>query len=168
MLGVSRRVCKVAASTPRRSFSTEAQRKVLATYKKPKKIVQDLPDLGPTPPGQISPRYKGSTPWKIEPGPFHKYIKFPKETFTMVKCPDETQVCFRVPLKYNKPQIKNYLEQIYGVKILNVRTMILLKKPRRIGSTSVRRKDIKKAYVRVEGGFEFPRIKVADKLSPPK
>jgi ribosomal protein L23 len=72
----------------------------------------------------------------------------------------ENQVVFRVPLNVNKPQIMNYLEQIYQVKVKRVDTMIYLGKTKRSNSTGklYKLKDYKKAVVILEDPFEFPTM----------
>lgn len=57
------------------------------------------------------------------------------------------QVVFKVHPQANKIEIKNAVEQLFGVKVSQVRTMQYLGKKRRIGRSIGRRPAWKKAYV---------------------
>ncbi|EDQ93094.1 uncharacterized protein MONBRDRAFT_22497 [Monosiga brevicollis MX1] len=67
---------------------------------------------------------------------------------------------FRVDMKMNKPEIKNYLSSIYGLEVERVNTQIVLGKTKRNRRTNHRNKraDYKLAYVTLPEGqhFEFP------------
>mmetsp|Transcript_12257 Transcript_12257/g.18287 ORF Transcript_12257/g.18287 Transcript_12257/m.18287 type:complete len:105 (+) Transcript_12257:123-437(+) len=98
-------------------------------------------------------------------------LKFPNAIYRLVK-PGRTrnrmlpnEVLFHVPLNHNKIQIKNYLEEIYGVKVARVDTSILygshkkIRVGRRVMPYFKKQQDIKKAYVTLkEGSFIFPTI----------
>lgn len=89
-----------------------------------------------------------------------KGVTLPNMIFTMIRpgkpIPDN-QVCFKVPLNVNKMQVKNYLEEIYKVKVQKVNTSILLGK-RRLNFLGFHKKrpDVKKAYVTLNENFKFP------------
>ena len=62
------------------------------------------------------------------------------------------QVLFRVDRRANKVEIRQAVERLFKVKVEKVRTSRLLGKTRRVGKTSGRRPDWKKAYVTLAEG----------------
>lgn len=66
---------------------------------------------------------------------------------------------FKVQLKANKNQIKNAVEQLYDVKVLNVRTSVLPGKLRRSGRLVRKTGKTKKAYVQIEEGQKIEFFK---------
>jgi large subunit ribosomal protein L23 len=92
----------------------------------------------------------------------HRYtrMQFPNQIFTMLypgkSLPYDVNI-FKVPLNMNRIQIKNYLEELYGVTILKVNTAICIGKRTidQYGRYKLK-KDYKKAYVRTADGFNFP------------
>ncbi|SFR06914.1 50S ribosomal protein L23 [Poseidonocella sedimentorum] len=61
-------------------------------------------------------------------------------------------VVFEVAIDSNKPQIKDAVEALFGVKVKAVNTTITKGKTKRFRGISGRRKDVKKAYVTLEEG----------------
>ena len=61
-------------------------------------------------------------------------------------------VVFEVGIDATKPQIKEAVEGIFGVKVKAVNTSITKGKVKRFRGMTGRRKDIKKAYVTLEEG----------------
>ena len=61
-------------------------------------------------------------------------------------------VVFEVSIAANKPQIKDAVEAIFGVKVKAVNTTITKGKVKRFKGMPGRRKDVKKAYVTLEEG----------------
>ena len=59
---------------------------------------------------------------------------------------------FIVDLKANKYQIKDAVEKLYDVKVLNVKTNITPGKMKRVGKSISKTSKIKKAYVQLEDG----------------
>lgn len=59
---------------------------------------------------------------------------------------------FEVSEKANKLQIKNAVEQYFGVKVTGVRTLIVRGKARRFGRFMGKRSNWKKAYVTLADG----------------
>ena len=59
---------------------------------------------------------------------------------------------FVVTLKANKHQIRNAVESLYDVKVLDVRTNITPGKTKRLGKSVKKTGKIKKAYVRLKEG----------------
>ncbi len=61
-------------------------------------------------------------------------------------------VVFEVAIDANKPQIKEAVETLFGVKVKSVNTLITKGKTKRFRGIAGRRKDVKKAYVTLEEG----------------
>ncbi|MBF9059332.1 50S ribosomal protein L23 [Rhodobacterales bacterium HKCCSP123] len=61
-------------------------------------------------------------------------------------------VVFEVAMDANKPQIKQAVEELFGVKVKAVNTTITKGKQKRFRGQMGRRKDVKKAYVTLEEG----------------
>jgi large subunit ribosomal protein L23 len=61
-------------------------------------------------------------------------------------------VVFEVAIDANKPQIKEAVENLFGVKVKAVNTSITKGKVKRFRGQPGRRKDVKKAYVTLEEG----------------
>jgi large subunit ribosomal protein L23 len=63
---------------------------------------------------------------------------------------------FRVHPEAHKTQIRQAVEELWEVKVLDVRTMSVKSKPKRRGLTSGRTRTWKKAIVQVAPGQEIP------------
>lgn len=63
-----------------------------------------------------------------------------------------SQVTFRVPLTATKPQIKQAVEALFGVKVAGVNTLIQKGKTKRFRGVKGARSDFKKAIVTLEEG----------------
>ena len=61
-------------------------------------------------------------------------------------------VVFEVSIDSNKPQIKEAVETLFGVKVKAVNTTITKGKSKRFRGQLGKRKDVKKAYVTLEEG----------------
>jgi large subunit ribosomal protein L23 len=61
-------------------------------------------------------------------------------------------VVFEVAIDRSKPQIKEAVEALFGVKVKAVNTTITKGKVKRFRGTIGKRKDVKKAYVTLEEG----------------
>jgi large subunit ribosomal protein L23 len=61
-------------------------------------------------------------------------------------------VVFEVAIDSNKPQIKDAVEALFGVKVKAVNTTITKGKAKRFRGHLGKRKDVKKAYVTLEEG----------------
>jgi len=61
-------------------------------------------------------------------------------------------VVFEVAIDSTKPQIKEAVEALFGVKVKAVNTTITKGKTKRFRGMLGRRKDVKKAYVSLEEG----------------
>ncbi len=62
------------------------------------------------------------------------------------------EVCFEVAPRANKSEIKKAVEQLFKVKVESVRIMNKRGKSRRMGRTVGKKKDWKKAYVKLKEG----------------
>jgi len=59
---------------------------------------------------------------------------------------------FEVASEANKAEVKQAVEKFFGVKVVDVRTLNMKGKPKRLGRYMGRRKDWKKAIVTVQAG----------------
>jgi len=62
------------------------------------------------------------------------------------------EVCFEVDRRANKIEIKKAVEQLFKVKVERVRTQSKRGKRRRVGRSEGKKKDWKKAYVKLKEG----------------
>jgi len=62
------------------------------------------------------------------------------------------EVCFEVDRRANKVEIKKAVEHLFKIKVESVRVQNRRGKMRRVGRNEGRRKDWKKAYVRLKEG----------------
>ena len=65
------------------------------------------------------------------------------------------QAVFKVATTARKGEIKTAVEQLFNVKVADVRTVNVNGKSKRMGMRHGRRKDWKKAYVSLEQGHEI-------------
>ena len=72
------------------------------------------------------------------------------EKATMVS--ENGAVVFEVAIDANKPQIKEAVENLFGVKVKAVNTTITKGKTKRFRGAPGKRRDVKKAYVTLEAG----------------
>jgi large subunit ribosomal protein L23 len=68
---------------------------------------------------------------------------------------DAGQAVFQVAKDAKKAEIKAAVEQLFDVKVANVRTVNMKGKSKRMGLRHGRRSDWKKAYVSLEQGHEI-------------
>ncbi|MCP4912614.1 MAG: 50S ribosomal protein L23 [Oligoflexia bacterium] len=66
---------------------------------------------------------------------------------------------FIVDLKANKYQIKNAVEKLYDVKVLNVKTAIMPGKMKRVGRSVSKTSKTKKAFVQLAEGQKIEFFK---------
>ncbi len=74
----------------------------------------------------------------------------------VTKKDEERTLCFEVAVNANKTEIKNAIENLFKVKVADVRTTTTAGKLRRRGRFSGYRADWKKAYVRLKTGQKMP------------
>jgi len=65
------------------------------------------------------------------------------------------QAVFQVATDAKKPEIKAAVEQLFNVKVANVRTVNMKGKTKRQGQRRGKRSDWKKAYVSLQQGHEI-------------
>ncbi|WP_417268609.1 50S ribosomal protein L23 [Celeribacter baekdonensis] len=64
-------------------------------------------------------------------------------------------VVFEVAIDSNKPQIKKAVEELFGVKVKAINTVVTKGKTKRFRGMLGKRKDVKKAYVTLEEGHSI-------------
>jgi len=79
-------------------------------------------------------------------------IRKPIITEKATMASENNAVVFEVAIDANKPQIKEAVESLFGVKVKAVNTSITKGKSKRFRGQLGKRKDIKKAYVTLEEG----------------
>jgi large subunit ribosomal protein L23 len=65
---------------------------------------------------------------------------------------DQNKYVFRVDKRANKMEIKKAVEELFGVKVEEVTSMMMYGKPKRLGRFEGRRPDWKKAIVKLKKG----------------
>jgi large subunit ribosomal protein L23 len=80
-------------------------------------------------------------------------IKRPLDTEKLDRMRDrENKFAFEIDLKANKTEVKQAIEQLFKVKVLDVKTSIVRGKFRRIGRSEGQRSNWKKAIVTLKEG----------------
>ena len=79
-------------------------------------------------------------------------IRKPLITEKSTMASENNAVVFEVAIEANKPQIKEAVEAVFGVKVKAVNTTITKGKTKRFRGIKGRRADVKKAYVTLEEG----------------
>jgi len=79
-------------------------------------------------------------------------IRKPVITEKATMASEANAVVFEVAIDANKPQIKEAVEALFGVKVKAVNTTVTKGKTKRFRGQLGRRKDVKKAYVTLEEG----------------
>ena len=79
-------------------------------------------------------------------------IKKPIITEKATMASEAGAVVFQVAMDATKPQIKEAVEAVFGVKVKAVNTTITKGKVKRFRGIMGKRKDVKKAYVTLEEG----------------
>ena len=79
-------------------------------------------------------------------------IRKPIITEKATMASENNAVVFEVAIGANKPQIKEAVESLFGVKVKAVNTSITKGKSKRFRGQLGTRKDVKKAYVTLEEG----------------
>ncbi len=79
-------------------------------------------------------------------------IRKPVITEKATMASEHGAVVFEVAMEANKPQIKEAVETLFGVKVKAVNTTITKGKVKRFRGQPGRRRDVKKAYVTLEEG----------------
>ena len=79
-------------------------------------------------------------------------IRKPLVTEKSTMASENGAVVFEVSIDSNKPQIKEAVEALFGVKVKDVNTSITKGKQKRFKGVLGRRRDVKKAFVTLEDG----------------
>lgn len=79
-------------------------------------------------------------------------IRRPIITEKATMASENNAVVFEVAIDANKPQIKEAVESLFGVKVKAVNTTVTKGKNKRFRGIAGTRKDVKKAYVTLEEG----------------
>jgi len=88
--------------------------------------------------------------------PLHQIIKRPLITEKSSSLAQTGQVVlFEVALGSNKIEIKQAVEKAFSVKVLNVNTVLIAGKKKRVGRTFGQRSNFKKAYVTLAEGSKI-------------
>lgn len=84
---------------------------------------------------------------------YHQIIRYPSitEKNTILK-ENQNRYVFEVMRTATKPQIRKAVENLFGVKVVDVNTMIVKGKKKRMGRFSGYRSDWKKAIVKLGEG----------------
>ena len=123
--------------------------------KKIKKAKREIPEKKVERPEEIAVEISsGEKKVQRKEIPFEAY-RILKSLHITEKATDLTkknQYVFRVYSRSNKIGIKKVIEDLYGVKVLNVRIIKISKKRRRLGRITGWRKGYKKAIVKIKKG----------------
>ncbi|MGH1368043.1 MAG: 50S ribosomal protein L23 [Maritimibacter sp.] len=87
-----------------------------------------------------------------EKAALYDVIRKPIITEKTTMASENGAVVFEVAIDSNKPQIKEAVEALFGVKVKAVNTTITKGKTKRFRGKLGKRKDVKKAYVTLEEG----------------
>lgn len=82
----------------------------------------------------------------------YEAIKQPHISEKATNLSEANQYTFEVLPNYNKHEIKNAIEGIYGVNVLSVNIIKIPSKKRRLGKTEGFRKAYKKAIIKIKEG----------------
>lgn len=82
----------------------------------------------------------------------YEVIRSPHVTEKATMGSAHNQVTFRVPGWATKPQVKQAIETLFGVKVKGVNTIVLKGKTKRFKGQLGQRSDLKKAIVTLEDG----------------
>lgn len=79
-------------------------------------------------------------------------IRNPVVTEKATMLSEQHQVVFRVAIDATKPQIREAVQGLFGVKVLGVNTLVQKGKTKRFRGRPGRRSDLKKAFVTLADG----------------
>ena len=83
---------------------------------------------------------------------------------TTIQKEDDNQVVFKVRLDANKIEIRQAVEELLGVKVTDVNTLIIRGKTKRLGRSLGRRPNWKKAVVTLAPGEEVEFFEALDDI----
>jgi large subunit ribosomal protein L23 len=82
----------------------------------------------------------------------YQIIRSPVITEKATALSEKNQMVFRVAIDATKPEIKQAIEGLFGVKVAGVNTLVQKGKAKRFKGRMGVRSDVKKAYVRLVEG----------------
>lgn len=82
----------------------------------------------------------------------YQVILAPVITEKATRLNETSQVTFKVPLDATKPEIRAAVEQLFGVKVEAVNTLVMKGKAKRFRGREGQRSDWKKAVVKLQAG----------------
>ena len=82
----------------------------------------------------------------------YEIVRAPVITEKATLLTERNQMVFRVALTATKPEIKNAIETLFGVKVLGVNTLVQKGKTKRFKGRPGVRSTVKKAYVQLAEG----------------
>ena len=85
----------------------------------------------------------------------YQIIKDPVITEKSTRISEHGQYVFRVSLEAKKPEIKEAVETLFKVQVVDVNTMIQKGKTKRFRGRPGRRSDVKKAFVKLAPGQQI-------------
>ena len=91
-------------------------------------------------------------PRKSKAGEAYKILKGPHVTERASDLTAQNQYVFKVWPRANKVQIKKAVEDVFGVNVMQVRIINVVRKKRRLGKIEGFRKGYKKAIVKIKEG----------------
>lgn len=78
------------------------------------------------------------------------------EKSTMMREKNDNIIAFEVDAKANKIEVKNAVEELFNVKVDEVRLFNVRGKMKRMGRNIGKKRDWRKAYVRLKAGEKAP------------
>lgn len=85
----------------------------------------------------------------------YNVIKRPVLTEKSTTLRDNRKVVLEVAISANKHQIKSTTEKLFGVKVEDVNTMVIRGKEKRVGKSSGRQSNYKKAVLTIAEGSDL-------------
>ena len=123
---------------PARGERKREEKPAVGVEKEPKKEAK---------PAKLRKAVKSAVAWKV--------LERPHITEKATALTEENQYIFRVAQHSNKVEIKQAVEDVYGVDVERVRVINVSGKKRRLGRTKGWKKGYKKAIVKIKKGQEI-------------
>lgn len=130
------------------------RKKQVEKSKKPEKKFEKISVAKQEPAkGKLEPAFVKTSAGKAKNGKFsYEAIKQPHISEKASYSAEKDQYIFEISPNYNKKEIKNAVEGLYGVDVLSVNMIKIPAKKRRLGRTEGFRKAYKKAVVKIKNG----------------
>lgn len=130
----------------KRKKQVVASREAKKSQKKVEKVLDNKPVTA-------EPQKPKETQKTVKRGKFnYEIVKQPHISEKATNLSEKNQYTFKVLPNYNKKEIKDSIEGIYGVDVLWVNLIKIPAKKRRLGKTQGFRKGYKKAIVKIKEG----------------